>query len=100
MPYISANRRDIARHYPATAGELNFAITDLLCYYIRFKTLNYQTISDIVGALVGAKLEFYARVVRPYEDKKRKENGDVYEEWSPAVIGDNADTYNQIGKEL
>lgn len=30
------------------------------------------------GALRGAQLEFYARVARPYEDKKIIENGDVY----------------------
>jgi len=33
-----------------------------------------------MGALEGAKLEFYRRVVVPYEEKKMKENGDVYNE--------------------
>jgi hypothetical protein len=40
--------------------------------------LSYQTINDIVGALEGAKLEFYRRVAVPYEDKKIIENGDVF----------------------
>ena len=39
---------------------------------------NYQAINDIVGAVEGAKLEFVRRIVNPYEDKKIKENGDVY----------------------
>jgi len=39
---------------------------------------SYQTINDIIGALEGAKMEFYRRVVVPYEDKKIKDNGDVY----------------------
>lgn len=31
------------------------------------------------GVLRCAQLEFYRRVLVPYEDKKRKQNGDVYE---------------------
>lgn len=31
------------------------------------------------GAIECAKLEFYARVVRPYEETKIVENGDVYD---------------------
>jgi len=33
----------------------------------------------VIGALEACKLEFYRRAVVPYEDKKIKENGDVYE---------------------
>ena len=42
------------------------------------KGLNYQTCNDVMGALEGAKAEFYRRVVGPYEDQKIEENGDVY----------------------
>jgi hypothetical protein len=35
-------------------------------------------VNDVVGALDGAKAEFQRRVVAPYEDKKIRENGDVY----------------------
>jgi len=38
----------------------------------------YQTFNDILGALEGAKLEVYRRVVGPYENGKMSENGDVY----------------------
>ena len=40
--------------------------------------LTYQTMNDIIGALEGAKLEFYRRVVVPYENDKIEQNGDVY----------------------
>jgi hypothetical protein len=33
----------------------------------------------VVGALEACKLEFYRRVVTPYEENKMKENGDVYD---------------------
>jgi hypothetical protein len=88
MPYIKQERRDELAIWgsfseePAqvanTPGELNFQVTDLVTEYLGHKGLSYQTINDIVGALEGAKLEFYRRVAAPYEDIKIKENGDVY----------------------
>jgi hypothetical protein len=61
-----------------SAGELNYAITCLVRGYLRQNGLRYQQINDVVGALEGAKLEFYRRVVVPYEDRKMLANGDVY----------------------
>ena len=83
MPYIKMKRRndlsgDCPLDGPRTAGELNFILTDAIKGYLVFNELSYQSINDIVGALEGAKLEFYRRVVVPYEDTKIKENGDVY----------------------
>ena len=81
MPYISPERRDALLkngHDMNGAGELNYILTRILMRYIEHRGVSYQTYNDILGALEGAKLEFYARVVRPYEDKKITENGDVY----------------------
>jgi hypothetical protein len=81
MPYIEQSKRIEILHgnLPVTPGELNYAISDLLrCYYGNQARINYQILNDILGALEGAKLEFYRRVVVPYEDKKIKENGDIY----------------------
>lgn len=79
MPYIDAkNRFEVGDRCPRTAGELNFAFTQIAILYMRNNGLCYQTINDIVGALEGAKAEFQRRVVAPYEDQKIKENGDVY----------------------
>ena len=58
MPYISAERRPRARVGPTSAGELNFAFTDLIRFYIQSRHLDYQAINDVVGALEGAKAEF------------------------------------------
>ena len=63
---------------PETPGELNYQITCLLKDYMTCNLLSYQTINDIVGALEGAKLEFYRRIAAPYENDKIEENGDVY----------------------
>lgn len=85
MPYISDDknrRRELWReeHIPDTAGELNFIISKYLDIYLWQHGKSYQTINDILGALEGAKMEFYRRVAAPYEDIKIKENGDVYED--------------------
>lgn len=80
MPYISKKKRtDLEARLPVDAGELNYLITQLITDYLRKNGHRYQQINDILGALEGAKLEFYRRVVAGYEDGKMKENGDVYD---------------------
>ncbi len=89
MPYV---KPEIRRHYidsgleemcKAVAmdgvipGDLNYIFTCLAIAYTD-KKLDYQRINDVVGALEGAKLEFYRRRAAPYEAKKIEENGDVY----------------------
>ena len=79
MPYIPLNDRaniDLGAE-PVTAGELNYALTQVIRRYLR-RGAGYQRYNDCIGALEGAKLELYRRVVAPYEDRKRDENGEVY----------------------
>jgi len=80
MPYIKKAAREMLAegHQPADSGELNYQITKVITTYLASHTFCYRTINDIVGALEGAKMEFYRRVAAPYEDTKIKENGDVY----------------------
>ena len=80
MPYITREQRENIKENntpPENAGELNYVITLLIRNYF-YKKPSYQSVNDIVGALEGAKLEFYRRVAAPYEDNKIKLNGDVY----------------------
>jgi hypothetical protein len=80
MPYLNAGVRaslDNGR-VPGEAGELNYLVT-LLCDAFLIKTgLSYKNINQAIGALECAKLELYRRIASPYEDKKSRENGDVY----------------------
>lgn len=83
MPYI---RQDLRAHllptdYPRrarNAGELNYQFTMLAIQYVNDMGLSYEVLNGVVGALESAKAEFQRRVVAPYEDRKIKENGDVY----------------------
>jgi hypothetical protein len=77
MPYVSPERRNIW-HGLDNPGQLNYMITTLIVDYLETNGLSYQTINDVVGALVCAKDEFTRRVVVDYEDRKREDNGDVY----------------------
>lgn len=81
MPYIDIDSRkkfapkaEVANF----AGELNYQISMLCQQYIVRHGLKYQNINDVLGALEGAKLEFYRRVAAPYEAIKADYNGDIY----------------------
>ena len=79
MPYIEKEgRRRVLMKGAKSAGELNYLFTYWIKKYICDNGKKYQTYNDIVGALENAKLEIYRRKVSIYEDKKIKENGDVY----------------------
>jgi len=84
MPYIKPTERvdldtttEFAASAPINAGQLQYVIALLITQYLG-KNYRYQDLNDVLGALEGAKLEFYRRVVAPYEDTKIAENGDVY----------------------
>lgn len=80
MPYIDPRERGYfaVANFPETPGQLNYVITKQLIQYLLTKGESYQTYNDIIGVLEAAKLELYRRKIAPYEDQKRKVNGDVY----------------------
>lgn len=88
MPYIAPDRRPaldtaigtLAGHI-CTAGEANYAITQLLRR--AFAPTSYAQFNEVIGILECCKLEMYRRAVAVYEDRKCKENGDVFGEVEP-----------------
>lgn len=81
MPYITDKDKLDIINCPDTlntAGKLNYTFTKIALTYLKLKGENYQNYNDIIGALEGCKLELYRRKCSAYEDKKIKENGDVY----------------------
>jgi hypothetical protein len=88
MPYIKNEKRDLIHWFNGieesirienihNSGELNFALTILIRKYFKNNGKNYQAINDIIGALEGAKLEYYRTHVSKYEDEKITENGKI-----------------------
>lgn len=79
MPYVNEEARErLMIEEAKKAGELTYLITVELLEYIQEHGLSSDSISDCLGALRWTELEFYRRLVAPYEDQKCAENGDVY----------------------
>jgi len=85
MPYITKEQRKILdkKTKPLKVfmqdGELNYVITSIIHAQIHARPFNYTNLNAMIGVLECAKAELYAVVVRPYESKKRMENGPVSE---------------------
>jgi hypothetical protein len=63
---------------PQSPAELNYVFCRIIDRYLQKQGHNYARMNDIMGAFESAKLEFYARVVRKYEQQKLEDNGDVF----------------------
>lgn len=64
---------------PRNSGELNYAITMLMHYYVTYMYgESYASISEALSACHEAEAEFRRRRLVPYEDKKIAENGDIF----------------------
>ena len=80
MPYIKPrDREELISPNPGSAGELQYLMAVMFKKYLEGHGVRYQTMNDVMGALVGAQQEFYRKVVAPYEDKMISKNGGVYE---------------------
>ncbi len=91
MPYISQELRkgldtaieeltnaiDEGRYF-GQAGLVNYVIARLVSQLIQRHGRNYRVLNEFIGALECCKLELYRRLVAPHEEKKIKENGDVF----------------------
>jgi len=81
MPYIPLIDRYNARGNPQDEGELAYSLTMLYVDWFRAKAKKrkFKTMASLVGVIVLSLLEFWRRVVVPYEQKKCDEEGDVFD---------------------
>jgi predicted type IV restriction endonuclease len=88
MPYIKQDKRKIyekaltelvhlLREVPEEErdGHINYIVTVLLKRL--YQPPNYRRYNKAIGVLECIKMEFYRRMVSPYEEDKIRENGDV-----------------------
>ena len=86
MPYITPQEREWIYQmllnfwgkYNLTPGQLNYMITSILIDQYK-ENESYTKFNELIGVLECVKQELYRRVVIPYEDRKKEQNGDVYE---------------------
>jgi hypothetical protein len=84
MPYIEQGARQKMKKAMGdlmvqitTEGELNYAFSKMARLYLKKHPLRYAILNEIMGVFESAKLEFYRRVVTPYEETKIIEHGDI-----------------------
>lgn len=88
MPYVTKEVRAamafeldelVEKLAPCCPGDLTYAITVLAYEWLKKQTpWNFTRLAETLGAIEGAKLEFYRRVAAKYEDEKIEQNGDVF----------------------
>lgn len=76
MPYIPRAARASARPNTDDVGELTYLLYQT-CVDALPASPRYRDFATVLAALEATKLEFYRRLVAPYEDVKMAENGDV-----------------------
>ena len=67
----------LGRKYLPDRGVMNYVITKIILGSLP-PDYQYYELSAVKGMLHDVIDEFQHRVVRPYEDRKKKEHGDVY----------------------
>lgn len=88
MPYINKKDRPCIdglvlalNHEITSPKELNYTITRLILARLHepgSPGLAYTKLALVLGTLEAVKMELYRRVIAPYEETKRWENGDVF----------------------
>lgn len=80
MPYVERGIRESISQgrVPSKAGELNYAMSQLVKGYIAMNGLSYTTLNAVAGVLSCLSMEVYRRITAKYEDEKCYQNGDVF----------------------
>jgi len=84
-PYIKLGDRPeldaIIMQFPQMEEpELDYVITRLAIRFAKEHDFRFVTLNKVWGVMTGAAAEFYRRLIGPYENRKVKENGDVYQD--------------------
>ena len=94
MPYIKKHKREdlndyieILKHNIESEGDLNYVITMLCKHFVDKKGESYSAYNTIIGVLSCSQMEIYRRMVAEYENKKIRENGDVFESKRDVAVG-------------
>jgi len=84
MPYIKKEKRfkfdkpisDLITTIDSV-GELTYVFYKIAIGIAHKWPIKYSELAKITAALEHSKLELYRNLISPYEDEKRRENGDV-----------------------
>lgn len=82
-PVYAAGIQELADAFTVVGagdGDLNYVLTKVALAWLTYHQppYNYSLRGRVLLAFEAAKLEYYERVMKPYEQQKRYLNGDVY----------------------
>lgn len=93
MPYINESKRNhidphittllrAAKEFEGDPGVANYIITTFVLEYFRLHpySRSYSLINTAIGVLACVTQELYRRVAIPYENQKKVQNGDVFDD--------------------
>lgn len=88
MPYIKEENKPvldrIIEQFPElTEPDLDYVITRLAIQTLKHMPPKFVSLNKVWGVMTGAAIEFYRRLVGPYENVKAEDNGDVYADILP-----------------
>lgn len=84
MPYIPQEQReDVMRRLAAghglqEPGELSYAVAEAIEAFMGTGDFRFERMAAALGAVDAAVDQFNEQVVRPYEQRKRMEQGNVF----------------------
>lgn len=58
-------------------GLMNYTISQMIEYVYPVKDCGYKEFNEIMGFLECLKMEYYRKMVAPYENYKEKQNGPI-----------------------
>lgn len=88
MPYIKKQEREkfakvlqefseLQKNTNLSSGDMNYLLTSILLEFSKKNQVNYAKYNEIIGVLECCKLEFYRKIITPYEKQKISENGSL-----------------------
>lgn len=86
MPYVTRGEREALAGTPwaAKPGQLTYVLTEAITRFLLEREAqtgmdnDFADYASVIGALEATKLEFFRRVLAPYEEAKCAQHGDVY----------------------
>lgn len=83
MPYIQEEERRILKAiegvHPLTVGQLGYCIAKLIGYYTDSQEKHdFEFMAKVHGTVALVMADWESRFAIPYENNKRRNNGDIY----------------------
>jgi hypothetical protein len=74
---ITRTAEEIDDLFRSLPGIMNYSISQLIEYVYPVNDCGYKEFNEVIGFLESLKMEYYRKMVAPYEDVKERQNGPI-----------------------